>query len=100
MSKKIFSLSTKLWLYPGKIGWHFLSLPPEVAAEIEDRYSFNKRGWGSLRVQVTVGSTIWKTSIFPDKKNKTYLLPVKKEVRQQESFGDGDVVKYQLQVLE
>ena len=45
-----------------------------------------RRGFGSVRVSATTGVTTWKTSIFPDGKTGTYLLPVKKAVRQAASL--------------
>lgn len=67
-------------------GWHFASVPRAVAKKIDKIYSDFKRGFGSLKVTVTIGKTSWKTSIFPDKKTGTYLLPLKAEVRKKENI--------------
>jgi hypothetical protein len=50
-------------------------------------------------VEVTVGSTTWRTSLFPDTKRATYLLPVKKAVRTAEGLADGTRVDAELDVL-
>ncbi|MEO6292048.1 MAG: DUF1905 domain-containing protein [Burkholderiaceae bacterium] len=88
------------WLYSGKGAWYFVSLPQESATEItyfSKALNGGKRtGWGSVRVTVQVGKTIWQTSLFPDSKNKSYLLPLKAAVRKAENIVDGQLVKVQL----
>ena len=95
-----FEFVATLWRYPGADGWHFVSLPAEVSAEITDITAGARRGFGSLRVAVTVGATSWRTSIFPDSKTGAYLLPVKKAVRAAEHLEAGDEVKAQLKVAD
>jgi len=53
---------------------------------------------GSVRVAVTVGTTSWRTSVFPDSKTGAYLLPVKNAARVAEHLAVGDKVRAQLQV--
>jgi Domain of unknown function (DUF1905) len=55
-------------------------------------------GFGSVRVQVRIGETVWVTSVFPEKVSGSYLLPVKKAVRAEEGIDDGDRVKVWLSV--
>ena len=69
----------KVWLYQGMAGWHFVNLPRKKSKEIKNLFGGMAGGWGSLPVIVTIGKTSWKTSIFPDKKTATYLLPLKQE---------------------
>ena len=95
-----FEIETPLWRYPGADGWHFVSLPAEVSAEITEMTAGARRGFGSVRVDVTVGATSWRTSIFPDSKTGTYLLPVKKAVRVAEQLEAGDEVRAQLRVAD
>jgi len=93
-----FEFAAPLWRYPGADGWHFVSLPPEISTDITDISTGIRRGFGSVRVAVTVGSTSWRTSIFPDSKTGTYLLPVKKAVRVAERLEVGDQIKAQLEI--
>ena len=65
-----------------RAAWHFLTLPQDVADEIEDM-PVSRGGFGSLRVDVTIGSSIWGTSIFPSKELGSFLLPLKKPVTMQ-----------------
>jgi hypothetical protein len=47
-----------------------------------------------------VGSTTWRTSIFPARKTGTYLLPVKKAVRTAEHLLLGADVEAQLEIVD
>src|SRR5215471_8596632 len=94
-----FEFTAPLWRYPGEGGWHFVSLPPEIGDDITDVTAGIRAGFGSVRVAVTVGTTSWQTSIFPDSKTGTYLLPVKKAVRDAEKLQTGDSVRAQVQIV-
>lgn len=92
-------MKSKLWVYPGKAAWHFITVPETQSKDIAARFGLLKRGWGSLPVEVLIGKTKWQTSIFPDKKRKGYLLPVKSEIRKKESLEAGDVLSISLNIL-
>ena len=93
-----YSFSSTVWLYPGMAGWHFITIPEDVSEEIQDRFGDQKRGWGSLPVEVTIGTTTWKTSIFPDTKTKAYVLPIKAEVRKKEGITADTSVTLLLEI--
>jgi hypothetical protein len=92
------TIKAKTWRYPGKSGWHFATIPKNDAEEIKFSYTAPRRGFGAIPVQVTIGSTTWKTSIFPDK-DGTFLLPLKKEVRIREGIEDGDTLTIVLSII-
>ncbi len=94
-----FTFEAPLWRWEGPSSWHFVSLPEQVADEIEDA-PLDRRGFGSLRVQVAVGASTWSTSIFPDKSRGTFLLPMKKQVRDREGLVEGDLVPITLTLAE
>jgi len=94
-----FALTAPLWRYQGRAAWHFLTVPSDVSFEIHERYGVMSGGFGSLRVQVTVGETSWRTSIFFEASSGSYLLPVKRQVRTAEALAAGDEVAFGLQVL-
>jgi hypothetical protein len=73
---------TTLWIYPGDAAWHFITIPKVLSKELKEMHGKNAKGFGSL----PVGSTVWQTSVFPDAKSGTYLLPVKAAVRKVESI--------------
>ncbi len=79
-------------MWQGKSAWHFIGIPKKQSEEIKKRFGANAKGWGSLPMVATIGKTSWKTSIFPDKKSGTYLLPLKAEVRKKEGLFSGDKV--------
>jgi hypothetical protein len=99
MQDKRYQIRAKVWLYPGKAGWYFVTLPETTSDEINIKFEDKKRGWGSLPVSVTVGSTSWKTSIFPDKKAGAYLLPIKAEVRKREGIAADSQVSLLIEIL-
>ncbi len=66
---------------------------------MRERFAEISRGWGSLRVEVRIGATTWKTSVFPDKKSGTYILPVKADVRKKENIKAGQTTKLTVEVL-
>ena len=95
---KTYTLKSKVTVYPGMAAWRFLGLPANEAKEIKEQYGKHAKGWGSLPVSVTIGKTTWDTSIFPDKKSGTYLLPVKGQIRKAEGIEDTDTVAFTLRV--
>lgn len=78
--------------------WHFVNVDKKQSAEIKEKYGKVKRGFGSIRVRVTLGKTIWDTSIFPDKQSGTYLLPLKLSVRKAEGIETGDMISFTISV--
>lgn len=95
-----FEFDAEVWEYDGPTAWFFVSLPEPIADEIEETFGHRAKGFGSLRVEVSVGATTWRTSIFPDNKRGTYVLPVKKAVRQAENLADGSTAPLALEVLD
>lgn len=89
-------MKSKVVVYPGASGWRFLVLPQKEGKEIKETYGKSARGWGSLPVSVTVGKTVWETSIFPDRKSGTYLLPLKAKIRKAEHIEDSTMVSFVL----
>lgn len=97
----MFRFDAEVWLWEGDAAWHFLTVPPDVSDEIHGRTAVaERRGFGSVRVRVSIGSSTWSTSVFPNAKGEGYVLPVKKAVRAAESFGIGDRVDVVLELLD
>jgi hypothetical protein len=93
------TFAADVWEHDGAAAWFFLSLPGEVADAIEVEHGDRAAGFGSVRVEVTVGATTWRTSVFPDRARETYVLPVKKAVRVAEGIDDGTRVDVTLAVV-
>lgn len=94
-----FRFTAPLWQWNGDGGWFFVTLPDTATADIREIPRM-PRGFGSVRVRVTVGDTTWSTSLFPDTKLGSYLLPMKKAVRSAERLDEGDDVHITLDVLD
>ena len=99
MVKFEYRMRSKVWLYPGAGGWHFVTLPKKQSGQIRSLFGVAQRGWGSLPVIATVGETSWKTSIFPDKKLGAYVLPLRADVRKKEKITVDRVIAYSVQIL-
>lgn len=94
------AFTAELWEHEGTGAWHFVTLPEEAADEVDALVAGRpKAGFGSVRVEVTVGRTTWATSVFPDSKRATYVLPVKKAVRVAEGLVAGGPVDVGLVVF-
>ncbi|MEU7142148.1 DUF1905 domain-containing protein [Nocardia sp. NPDC046473] len=94
MAGSQYSFTAEVWEHSGQGSWHFVSLPEEIADEIEERYA----QFGAVRVHVTIGASRWSTSLFPSKSRATYVLPVKKAVRSAEELGAGSLPRIELVV--
>lgn len=97
-----YEFDATLWLWEARKAdsWTFVSLPTDVADEVLDVAGPAERGFGSLRVEVRLGTTVWRTSIFPDSKARTYVLPIKKAVRKAERVEAGDTAHVTITLLD
>jgi hypothetical protein len=96
-----FSFTGQCWMWQGKGAWHFITLPQDKSEEIKffsENLQGKRRGWGAVRVQVTIGKTTWETSIFPQAKDNAYILPIKMDVRKKEKIVAEDKVKVTLKI--
>jgi hypothetical protein len=63
-------------------------VPEDVSDEVDEAVGDATGGFGSVRVEVTVGSSVWRTSLFPSTSEGAFVLPVKKAVRDVEGLDD------------
>lgn len=95
-----YDFSAELYLWEARVdSWVFANLPEDVADEIEDAAPEPRRGFGAVRVEVTVGSSIWSTSVFPSKQAATFVLPVKRAVLKVEKLAVGETVRISLRTI-
>jgi hypothetical protein len=78
--------------------WFFTALPPELSELIRE-IPRPTRGFGSVRVEATIGGSRWRTSIFPGG-DGAYVLPLKRAVREAEGLIDGGPLSVALHVLD
>lgn len=79
--------------------WVFADVPFDAADQIEDEQVGPRRGFGAVRVEVALGASRWRTSIFPSKERRTFVLPVKRAVLTAESVAPGDTVTIRIDTL-
>ena len=94
-----YKVRSKVVPYPGMDAWFFAYVDKKMAEVIREKHGKAKRGFGSIRVEVTLGKAKWKTSIFPDKRSGTYVLPLKAAVRRAEGIDAGDTVSFTLAII-
>jgi len=75
-----------------------MSLPAEMSDEVRAHSLAFRRGFGSVRVQVTLDTETWRTSLFPVKEGG-YFLPVKVAVCRKVGIVAGDEVTVDLELL-
>lgn len=94
---KTVNFSAKVVIWTGDLGWHFVYLPKDLYKKIrENQKSY---GGGFVRVLAKIGKTSWETSLFPYKRELTYLLAIKKSVREKEDVFAGEVVDVKIKFI-
>lgn len=79
--------------------WHMLTVPEKDSDEIDQRTAGLQGGFGSVKVEVTIGTSTWTTSVFPSQQHGAYILPVKKAVRTAQGCAAGDTVTVGLKLV-
>ena len=86
----------KIWYWRGPAPWYFVTVPAEQSRDLKAILGLVTYGWGMIPVDVRIGKTGWKTSMFP--KDGSYIVPVKASIRKAENLEEGDTVTVQLEV--
>jgi hypothetical protein len=86
----------EIWVWKGPAPWYFVTVPEDESGVLQSIQGFVTYGWGMIPVQVRIGKTQWKTSLWP--KDGRYIVPIKARVREAERIGEGDMVTVTLQV--
>ncbi|MFK7866165.1 MAG: DUF1905 domain-containing protein [Alphaproteobacteria bacterium] len=78
-----------------KTAWHYISIPPNEADLIRFwaqsiAAERKKRGFGALKIEAYLKEQQWKTSLFPDKENNSYILPIRADIRKAAKLNLGD----------
>jgi hypothetical protein len=97
----VIAFTSLLWIWKGSDAagrWYFVTVPEAGSAEIKAQALGSPRGFGSVRVEATIGGVTWRTSVFP-LSSGGYLLPVKAEVRRKAELSAGDEVEVALALL-
>lgn len=93
INHQTYRFRARVWRWPGDAGWHFITLPREMSAQIREQC-----GTGMIPIHATVKKTTWDTSLFPHKESYGYLLSIKKAVRGKEGVYEGDMIGISFEV--
>ena len=97
---KVYPCKGRVVLWPGEMGaWHFVHIDKKTSEILKEKHGKVRRGFGSIPVMAKIGKTEWKTSIFPDKRSGTYLLPLKASVRRAEGIAADESIAFRLTPL-
>jgi hypothetical protein len=91
-----FKFSATLNVFEGKGTWYYVTLPKSLSDELKLKAKGTRGGWGSLKVTAEIGTSQWQTSLFPHKKEQSFLLLVKADVRKKQNLTLNDLVHVRL----
>jgi len=57
--------SGELWYWRGPAPFHFVTVPDEDCGALEAASSFVSYGWGMIPVRVRIGTTEFRTALWP-----------------------------------
>ena len=98
----VIDFDAELWVWDARRTdiWTFVRLPEDASEDIREVAGGSGRGFGSVRVRVVLGGSVWTTSVFPDSGSGCYVLPVKRAVRTAEGLEPGDMAHVSVELIE
>ena len=82
--------------------YHLVTLTGEAAETLTMHAALHKlefgraRGFGSIKLSARIGTTQWRTSVFPQKKSSEWVLLVSKKVMRAQDLAAGDTIEVNL----
>lgn len=101
MKKRNYRFKEKLYLWPGEGGnWHFLPISKESGQRIREEFATKRDGkrLALVKVEVKINQSVWETSLFYSTISRSYLLPVKAEIRKLEGIQAGEKVSFSIRI--
>ncbi len=97
-TKKTFRIKGKVVRYTVEpASWYFVYVDAVTTERI--RAARTKTvGFQYVPIEATLGTTVWKTTLFPTKEGP-YLLALKAKVRQAESIREGQEVGVKVKLI-
>ena len=80
--------------------WRFVTVPDDVSDEVDEAVGDATGGFGSVRVEVTVGTSVWRTSLFPSTTEGAFVLPLRKAVRDRQGLADDDLADVTIRLVD
>jgi hypothetical protein len=97
-TSKVYNLKAKVFVYTVEpASWYFVSVGKKLTEEVK-KVATKKVGFSFVPVEVTVGGTTWRTTLFPTKEGP-YILALKKMVRQKEDIRKDDVITVKFRLV-
>ena len=92
------SFDAQLWVWDARRSdtWTFVTVPGADSDDLRAQGG-NTGGFGSIPVEVRLGGSQWRTSVFPDKESGCFVLPIKAAVRRAEGIAAGDTVRVSIE---
>jgi hypothetical protein len=87
-----YEFTAVVWKHSSDGSWYFVSLPEALSNEIRSQNGQLEEGWGRLRVTAVLIDLRWDTAIWFDTRRRTYLLPIKSDVRKRKRIQAGDAL--------
>ena len=98
-SGRVWTFTAPVWRWR-EGSWRFVTLPEGVSDEVDEVVGDATGGFGSVRVEVTVGASVWRTSLFPSSSAAAYVLPLKKAVRVAEGLADDAPAEVSIRLVD
>jgi len=92
-----YEFEAEVWRWKEDAAWHFVTLPADCAEGLKALRG-RAPGFGSIRVRVETGGTAWRTSLFPDRRSGSFLLPLKADVRRREGLEAGRSARFAVEM--
>ncbi|MGL5928756.1 MAG: DUF1905 domain-containing protein [Dermatophilaceae bacterium] len=97
-SSSSWSFEAALWRWRDG-SWFFVTVPEVVSDAVDEAVGDATGGFGSVPVEVAVGGSTWRTSLFPSREAQAFVLPVKKAVRVAEGLDEGEPAAFVIRLL-
>lgn len=95
-----FEFDAEPWRWTGNgAQWVFVTVPDAIADDVDAVQQGPGRGFGAVRVRVTIGGSSWATSMFPSKEHRSYILPLKAPVRSVENVEVGVSIGVRIELI-
>jgi hypothetical protein len=92
-----FAVTGPIIEWRGPAPFYFLRASDEISGVLRELTSSHSYGWGCIPVEATFRGVTFTTSLMP--KDGTYLVPMKKAVREAAGVGLGDHVVVEISLL-
>jgi hypothetical protein len=90
------SFTSELIYWRGPSPFHFFWVPEKEALAISKIAAGVTYGWGVIPADITIRDEVFYTALFP--KDGSYLVPLKKAIREKLKIELGDIVKIKVTI--